>query len=217
MEFGRLRELVATIGAVALMASASSLGGCHSRTSDEQLEQRIEQRLSQADILGGKLEAHVAGDLVVVRGVVDTASDRQRALEVVRETPGVDRVQDAMVVRQPPELTGPLAPAAAIGTSSARADRMYYWDHGAFFGMHVLWWLFWLGLMIAIFSWATPVPRRRMRLYEHPLATLQRRYAAGELTTEEYDERKSRIERDSRDLEHSVYRGAQAQPRAPST
>jgi putative membrane protein len=94
---------------------------------------------------------------------------------------------------------------------------MYYWDHGAFFGMHLLWWLFWLVLLVAVFSWATPVPRRRMRLYEHPLATLQRRYAAGELTTEEYDERKSRIERDLRDLEGSVYRGAQPQPRAPST
>lgn len=70
---------------------------------------------------------------------------------------------------------------------------MYYWDHGAFFGMHILWWLFWIVLIVSTFSWATPVPRRQMRRYEHPLATLQRRYAAGELTTSEYDERKARI------------------------
>jgi putative membrane protein len=75
---------------------------------------------------------------------------------------------------------------------------MYYWS---FVGMHFFWWLFWVGLMVALFSLATPVPRRRMRLYEHPLAVLQRRYAAGEITTEDYEERKSRIEKDGRFLE----------------
>lgn len=78
---------------------------------------------------------------------------------------------------------------------------MYYWDHGAFLGMHLLWWLFWVILMVSLFSWAVPVPRRRMRLYEHPLATLQRRYAAGELTTPEYDERRLRILTDMHLLE----------------
>ena len=75
---------------------------------------------------------------------------------------------------------------------------MYYWS---FFGMHLFWWLFWVVLMVALFSLATPVPRRRMRLYEHPLSVLQRRYAAGEIATEEYEERKARLEKDSRDLE----------------
>jgi putative membrane protein len=77
---------------------------------------------------------------------------------------------------------------------------MYYWDHGAFFGMHLLWWLFWMIMIVALLSWAPPVSRRRMRVYEHPLATLQRRYAAGELTTAEYEERKARIEQDMREL-----------------
>ena len=37
-----------------------------------------------------------------------------------------------------------------------------------------------------------------IRMYrEDPLGILQRRYAAGELTTAEYEERKARIERDS--------------------
>ena len=76
-----------------------------------------------------------------------------------------------------------------------------YWYHANYFGMHFFWWIFWIVLMLALFAVATPVPRRRMRLYrENPLGILQRRYAAGELTTEEYEERKARIERDSRDL-----------------
>lgn len=75
---------------------------------------------------------------------------------------------------------------------------MYWYDSNSqFYGMHFFWWLFWIVLMIALFSWAPPVPRRTARLYrEGPLGILQRRYAAGEITTEEYEERKARIARD---------------------
>jgi hypothetical protein len=45
----------------------------------------------------------------------------------------------------------------------------------------------------------SPVPRGRAQLYSgDPLGLLQRRYAAGEITTQEYLERKSRLERDLR-------------------
>lgn len=75
-----------------------------------------------------------------------------------------------------------------------------YWYNSQFFGMHFFWWMFWIAIMIALFSWAPPVPRRTARLYrEGPLGILQRRYAAGELTTEEYEERKARIVRDTAD------------------
>jgi putative membrane protein len=60
--------------------------------------------------------------------------------------------------------------------------------------MHLFWWLFWIVLLLAFFSLATPVPRRRVR--ETPLEVLQRRYAAGEISTEEYDERKTRLTKD---------------------
>ncbi len=70
---------------------------------------------------------------------------------------------------------------------------MYVWS---FWGMNLVWWLFWIALLIVFFALATPVPRRRVRLYEHPLAILRRRYAAGEITTEEYDERRTRLLRD---------------------
>ena len=71
-----------------------------------------------------------------------------------------------------------------------------YWYDWSFFGMHVFWWIFWFLLIVALFSWATPVPRRRMRTHEDPLHILRRRFAAGDITAEEYEQRKARIERD---------------------
>ena len=48
-----------------------------------------------------------------------------------------------------------------------------YWYHANYFGMHFFWWMFWIVLILAVFLVATPVPRRRMRLYrENPLAIL---------------------------------------------
>ena len=72
--------------------------------------------------------------------------------------------------------------------------------NGHFVGMHFFWWVFWIFLLIPFFSMATPVRRKTARLYlDNPFAILRRRYAAGEITTEEYEDRKSRIERDSQD------------------
>lgn len=68
-------------------------------------------------------------------------------------------------------------------------------DGGWFWGMHVFWWLFWFLIISAFFSLLTPVPRHKAR--ETPLQILQRRYAAGEITTEEYEGRKQRLERDA--------------------
>lgn len=63
-----------------------------------------------------------------------------------------------------------------------------------FMGMHAFWWLFWVILIVVLFSYFTPVPRSRPR--ETPLELLQKRYAAGEISSEEYEERKARLERD---------------------
>lgn len=65
-----------------------------------------------------------------------------------------------------------------------------------FFGMHVLWWVFWIVLIGGLFSLFTPVPRNRPR--QTPLELLQRRYAAGEISSEEYEERKAKLERDAK-------------------
>ncbi len=70
-----------------------------------------------------------------------------------------------------------------------------HFDGWGFFGMHVFWWLFWIILILALFGLFEPVPRGKGR--QTPLQILQRRYAAGEISTQEYEERKQRIERDA--------------------
>lgn len=72
---------------------------------------------------------------------------------------------------------------------------MHLIEGGWFWGMHLFWWLFWFLIISAFFSVLTPVPRHKAR--ETPLQILQRRYAAGEITTEEYEHRKERLERDA--------------------
>jgi putative membrane protein len=69
-----------------------------------------------------------------------------------------------------------------------------YWGWG-FGGMHFFWWFFWILAIAMFFTFAVPVPRRRYsQLRETPLDLLRRRYAAGELTTAEYDERLERLD-----------------------
>lgn len=72
---------------------------------------------------------------------------------------------------------------------------MHYSEWG-FWGMHFFWWLFWIVVIVVLFSPLTPVPRIRRR--ETPLEVLQRRYAAGDISTEEYEERKAKLERDTK-------------------
>jgi len=72
-----------------------------------------------------------------------------------------------------------------------------FYDTG-WFGMHMVWWIFWMILLVSFFSFSTPVSRKKARLNRlTPLDILQRRYAAGEITTEVYEERKTRLERDA--------------------
>ena len=77
---------------------------------------------------------------------------------------------------------------------------MFDGTHGMW-GMHWFWWMFWILAIIGV-VWMinraqqnrteSPSPSPR----ETPLETLQRRYAEGEISTEEYEERKERLERD---------------------
>ena len=71
-------------------------------------------------------------------------------------------------------------------------------DHigGSFWGMHFFWWLFWVAAIMLLFSPITPVSPARRR--ETPLQVLQRRYATGEVSTVEYEERKAILERDTK-------------------
>lgn len=65
-----------------------------------------------------------------------------------------------------------------------------------FMGMHALWWLFWIALIVVFFALIEPVPRSRRRV--SPLEVLQRRYAAGDISDKEYEERKAKLNRDAK-------------------
>ena len=71
-------------------------------------------------------------------------------------------------------------------------------DGGYMVGMHGFWWLFWL-LMIGVllfYGWGRP-DRRGERRRETPQEILHRRLASGEITSQQYEERKALIDRDT--------------------
>jgi putative membrane protein len=70
-------------------------------------------------------------------------------------------------------------------------------DYVLLLGMHGYWWVFWIFLWILFFSFMMPVRRTIYRQMQSPLQILQRRYAAGEITSEEYEERRTKILRDA--------------------
>jgi putative membrane protein len=85
--------------------------------------------------------------------------------------------------------------------------------YGYWFGMNVLWWVFWAILIVAFFAFLTPVPRRYARAVNDPLEILKRRYAAGEITTAEYEERRARLLELPASAPEKARRGATAPPR----
>lgn len=74
-----------------------------------------------------------------------------------------------------------------------------HYDGWGFWGMHFFWWLFWIVLIVVFFALIEPVPRGRRS--QTPLEILQRRYAAGEISEKEYEERKTKLERDAKLIE----------------
>ena len=72
-------------------------------------------------------------------------------------------------------------------------------DGGYFMGgMHWIWWLFWLALIgvIVFYGWGRPDQRQRGPR-ESPHEVLKRRLANGEISTEEYEQRKLLLDRDA--------------------
>ena len=64
-----------------------------------------------------------------------------------------------------------------------------------FWGMDMIWWFIWIILLFWIFATPYDIPGQRKRK-ESPLDMLQKRYAAGEITTQEYMEKREIIESD---------------------
>jgi putative membrane protein len=72
-----------------------------------------------------------------------------------------------------------------------------FWYNSYYWGMNLLWWMFWAVMLIVILAYATPVSRPR-RGSSDPRLILQRQYAAGDIDTEEYERRRAVLEGDGR-------------------
>ena len=70
------------------------------------------------------------------------------------------------------------------------------YDGYHFGGMHLIWWFFWIILTVIVFATPYDIPGQRKRK-DSPLDILQKRFAAGEITNEEYLEKKKMLENDS--------------------
>ena len=74
-----------------------------------------------------------------------------------------------------------------------------FYDGTHFMGsMHWLWWLFWIALIgVVVFSgWGRQDDRRRSPR-ESPHEVLKRRLANGDISAEEYEQRKVLLDRDA--------------------
>lgn len=64
---------------------------------------------------------------------------------------------------------------------------------GHYWGMHWMWWILWLIFIFWIFATPWDIPGQRKKK-DSPLDVLKKRYASGEINTQEYEERKKMLE-----------------------
>ena len=64
-----------------------------------------------------------------------------------------------------------------------------------FWGMDLIWWIIWFSLLVWIFALPYDIPFQR-RPKDMPLDILKARFAAGQITKEEYEESKKIIKKD---------------------
>ena len=62
-------------------------------------------------------------------------------------------------------------------------------------GMHIIWWFIWIILLIWIFATPYDIPGQKNKK-DAPLDLLQKRFASGQITTEEYQEKKIILQKD---------------------
>lgn len=72
------------------------------------------------------------------------------------------------------------------------------YDGWGFMGFHLFWWLIWVAVIVGFVLWVARAAGQSPRSPQTALEVLQRRYANGEITTEEYEKRRGVLERDTR-------------------
>ena len=65
-----------------------------------------------------------------------------------------------------------------------------------FWGMNAIWWFIWFILIIWVFATPYDIPGQKRRK-NTPLDILKRRFAAGKITLEDYEERKRLLTQDA--------------------
>jgi putative membrane protein len=68
-------------------------------------------------------------------------------------------------------------------------------NYGNYWGMNLVWWFIWGILLCWIFVLPYDIPGQR-RAKDSPLDILKKRFAAGQITITEYNEKKQIIEND---------------------
>lgn len=71
-----------------------------------------------------------------------------------------------------------------------------YYDGYHFAGMHLVWWFVWVTLFFWIYATPYNIPGQRMKK-DSPLDILRKRFANGEIKTDEYHEKKKILENNS--------------------
>ena len=61
-----------------------------------------------------------------------------------------------------------------------------HWFEGHYWGMHIIWWIIWVIFIMWIFATPWDIPGQKMKR-EPPLDLLNKRYAKGEISKEEYN------------------------------
>jgi len=56
-----------------------------------------------------------------------------------------------------------------------------------FWGMHLIWWFFWVFWIFWIFATPYHIPGQRLKKDLPPLDILKKRFASGQINTEEYE------------------------------
>jgi putative membrane protein len=67
----------------------------------------------------------------------------------------------------------------------------YYASH--YGGMHMIWWVLWIIFLIWIFAIPYDIPGQRVKK-DSPIDILKKRLASGEITNEEFTEKKKFID-----------------------
>lgn len=70
---------------------------------------------------------------------------------------------------------------------------MMNYENYHFWGMHSLWWIIWIIVLFWIFATPYNIPGQRTKK-DTPLNILKKRLALGEISKEEYEEKKKLIE-----------------------